>query len=443
MIATVKESVNIHEILHATTPLAPEDIRDLEAAVSGGQITELRQEAYTLVNDVDSGDKSKAKITRAGLAFFLLGQGGVAESLFLKAAGDGLAEFYRGQALVGLGRYAEAAESFESAAKHGSDKVMCLLLEAGAMRGAGDRGKAEELLKQAASQGGATRAEYSYQMGCVLAEKGDTFGAVEYFSRAVDMDPGHQRALFWLAQLNAQRGNDEDAIRLYERALAKPPLHLGALLNLGLLYEDAENYPAAAYCFRRAIDVDGTHARARLYLKDIESTSDMYYDEESQRMAQKQKQVLLTPVTDFEMSVRARNCLQKMGVRSLDDLTRLTEHDLLAGKNFGETSLREIKEMLESKGLRLGMGASKDKPRDYGIQETLTREQQALLNRPVAELNLSVRARKCMTRLQIATLGELIARTPDELLESKNFGVTSLNEVRGKLNDLGLRLRND
>ena len=41
------------------------------------------------------------------------------------------------------------------------------------------------------------------------------------------------------------------------------------------------------------------------------------------------------------------------------------------------------------------------------------------------------------------SLGELISRTPDELLESKNFGVTSLNEVRSKLNDLGLRLRND
>jgi DNA-directed RNA polymerase subunit alpha len=148
-------------------------------------------------------------------------------------------------------------------------------------------------------------------------------------------------------------------------------------------------------------------------------------------------------VTDFELSVRSRNCLQKMGVRNLGDLTKLTEQELLAGKNFGETSLREIKEMLESKGLRLGQLVPKEKPKDYALHENLTPQQQALLSRPVAELNLSVRARKCMTRLGIATLGELIGRTPDELLESKNFGVTSLNEVRGKLSDLGLRLRND
>ncbi|MCY2967390.1 MAG: RNA polymerase subunit alpha domain protein, partial [Planctomycetota bacterium] len=196
-------------------------------------------------------------------------------------------------------------------------------------------------------------------------------------------------------------------------------------------------------CFRRALEVDPTHSRARLYLKDIESTSNLPFDEDSIRQQQRQKQTLMISVSDFEMSVRARNCLQKMGVRTLEDLIRLNEQDLLAGKNFGETSLREIKEMLESKGLKLGMLASKDKPRDFGIQETLTPQQQSLLNRPVAELNLSVRARKCMTRLQIASLGELVARTPDELLESKNFGVTSLNEVRSKLNDLGLRLRND
>jgi len=53
-----------------------------------------------------------------------------------------------------------------------------------------------------------------------------------------------------------------------------------------------------------------------------------------------------------------------MGVRNLGDLTRLSEQDLLGGKNFGETSLREIKEMLDSKGLHLGQFVMKEKPRD-------------------------------------------------------------------------------
>ncbi len=61
----------------------------------------------------------------------------------------------------------------------------------------------------------------------------------------------------------------------------------------------------------------------------------------------------------------------------------------------------------------------------------------------IAELNLSVRARKCMTRLGITTVGERITRKPDELLQPRHFGVTSLNEVRQKLGELNLSLRND
>jgi DNA-directed RNA polymerase subunit alpha len=62
---------------------------------------------------------------------------------------------------------------------------------------------------------------------------------------------------------------------------------------------------------------------------------------------------------------------------------------------------------------------------------------------PIAELHLSVRARKCMVRLGISTIGELVRRTGDDLLECKNFGVTSLNEVREKLTGMGLKLRGD
>jgi len=150
------------------------------------------------------------------------------------------------------------------------------------------------------------------------------------------------------------------------------------------------------------------------------------------------------PVSDFELSVRSRNCLQKMGVRTLGDLTRTTELELLSSKNFGETSLVEIREMLSSKGLELGQFAQ-----ERGVIEpaldvaTMSPDEQALLERPISELNLSVRARKCMARLGLTLIGELIRKSGDDLLECKNFGVTSLNEVREKLTQLGLKLRGD
>ena len=69
--------------------------------------------------------------------------------------------------------------------------------------------------------------------------------------------------------------------------------------------------------------------------------------------------------------------------------------------------------------------------------------EQALLDRPISDLNLSVRARKCMVRLGLTTIGELIRKTGDDMLECKNFGVTSLNEVREKLTVHQLKLRGD
>ena len=129
---------------------------------------------------------------------------------------------------------------------------------------------------------------------------------------------------------------------------------------------------------------------------------------------------------------------------TLGDLARTTEHELLASKNFGETSLVEIREMMTSKGLRLGqLSHEKREVEPVYEAESLSEDQRQMQDRPIAELSLSVRARKCMTRLGINTIGELIRRTGDELLECKNFGVTSLNEVREKLTIAGIKLRGD
>src|SRR5260370_24471399 len=80
----------------------------------------------------------------------------------------------------------------------------------------------------------------------------------------------------------------------------------------------------------------------------------MSYDPEEAMAERGHSLVLEIPVTDFELSVRSRNCLKKMNIRTLGDLTRVTEQQLLSSKNFGETSLAEIKEILGSKGLHLG-----------------------------------------------------------------------------------------
>jgi len=261
--------------------------------------------------------------------------------------------------------------------------------------------------------------------------------------RAVEADGEHCGALFGLAMENDRRGNDEIALDLYKRAALRFPPHVGSLMNLGILYEDRGQYDQAVQCFQRVLNAFPGNGRARLFLKDAQASSDMYYDEDARRRRDRMSQVLSIPVTDFELSVRSRNCLQKMGIMTLGDLCRCSEQELLASKNFGETSLVEIREMLSSKGLNLGQYATEKPVLDVFEPESLSADEQAMLARPVADLNLSVRARKCMIRLGINTIGDLLRRTGDDLLECKNFGVTSLNEVREKLTVHALTLRGD
>jgi len=61
------------------------------------------------------------------------------------------------------------------------------------------------------------------------------------------------------------------------------------------------------------------------------------------------------PIAKMDLSVRASNCLESEGIQTIGDLVRRTEDDLLAFKNFGRTSLKEIKKRLDDMQLTLGM----------------------------------------------------------------------------------------
>lgn len=442
---SVAEAIDVREILREHSSFDQEEIEQLEEAIAGEQASEVRREVDEWERSLKGSKLSERNRLALGITWYLLAQHGKADEHLSKLSGNGLGEYYHAQALLALERYDEAAGKFQQAADDGYDSVQCALCRAGAFRRKGDIEQAEKILRDT-SRKGATRAEYSYQMGCILADRGDTFGAIEYLERAVDMNPHHTGALFRLAGLNDLLGNDDEAIKLYEQCLSKPPVYLGALMNLGLLYEDHENYNAAAFCFRRILEVRPNDGRARLYLRDIEASTDMYYDEDALRRQKELDQVMRIPIGDFELSARSRNCLEQAGIRTLGDLTYVTEQELLAGKNFGETSLQEIREIAEPRGLHIGQFASASQQAG-GLAampgEDVPLEKRALLDRPVTELNLSVRARKCLTRLGITSISELVSKTPDELLSVRNFGVTSLNEIRSKLAEQDLKLRND
>jgi DNA-directed RNA polymerase subunit alpha len=67
------------------------------------------------------------------------------------------------------------------------------------------------------------------------------------------------------------------------------------------------------------------------------------------------KERLSLPISDLDLSVRASNCLEAENVRTIGDLVRLSEAELLAMKNFGRTSLREVLNKLVQYNLQLEM----------------------------------------------------------------------------------------
>ncbi|MFA4888475.1 MAG: DNA-directed RNA polymerase subunit alpha [Candidatus Omnitrophota bacterium] len=64
---------------------------------------------------------------------------------------------------------------------------------------------------------------------------------------------------------------------------------------------------------------------------------------------------LRLPISELELSVRSSNCLREAGIKSIADLVKRTEDEMLDFKNFGKKSLTEIKELLLGMSLTLGM----------------------------------------------------------------------------------------
>jgi DNA-directed RNA polymerase subunit alpha len=414
-------------------------------AQGGTQYRSLRDVADHLKKKMESASGAAAKRwhLKLGIAQFFLGHMGEAAENFRQAEGA-LAGFYLGRALASRQEYDDALKAYDRAEKAGYTASQVNLQRAGIYRQKGELAQARQVLVKL-EELSSHNAEYHFQLASVLLAEGDRSTAIGHLERAVELDPGHTGALFQLGHANDLAGNDDEAISYYERCVNHPPVHVGALMNLGVLYEDNEKYDKAEDCYRKVLTANPADERARLFLKDAHASLTMYYSPEEEHAFNRFSQVLEIPVTDFELSVRSRNCLKKMNIKTLGDLTRVSEQHLLSSKNFGETSLTEIKDMMASKGLHLGQSLEEGAQYDmqYRSDQPMSEQEQAVLGKSISDLNLSVRARKCMNRLGINSLGDLVQRSADELLESKNFGMTSLNEVREKLAQFGLSLRGD
>jgi DNA-directed RNA polymerase subunit alpha len=377
-----------------------------------------------------------------GIGLFILGRDNEAIEK-LQKGNDCVEKFvYLAFALRSLGRFDEAIKNLDSSAKQGADALAVSLEKAATHRKAANFEATEKELKACANFKNVS-AEYHYQLGRLLEAKGAYDDAVENYRAAIELSPQHHAALFHLAYRCDISGDEDAAIDYYKAITSTSPTYISALLNLAVVYEDKDDFDRAAQCVEKVLACHPNHKRALLFLKDIESSKTMVYDEETEKKKTRKLQILETPLSDFELSVRSRNCLKKMNLNTLGDLLRTSETELLAFKNFGETSLREIKVILDAKGLKLGMNLDEKIIHQELIDDKPEEEvnDSGLLNKPIADLQWSVRVKNAIQKLNMKTIGDLTRTTEAELLGCKNFGVTSLNEVKKILANLGLSLK--
>lgn len=91
-----------------------------------------------------------------------------------------------------------------------------------------------------------------------------------------------------------------------------------------------------------------------IFINFEEEADDFTYDDMA-RPPLPRNDVLDRSIDEMELSVRSYNCLKNADIRSIRDLIRRTERDMLSTKNFGKKSLNEIKDLLHGMGLDFGM----------------------------------------------------------------------------------------
>ncbi|MBC8329981.1 MAG: tetratricopeptide repeat protein [Planctomycetes bacterium] len=368
------------------------------------------------------------------------------------AQGDGeLSVFIRADSLLELQRFAEAADL--AGGLTGCDDPV---LASCALHALDAAGRIEEFMAAVpdAKLNGSDRAYFEAR---ALEVDGHYQEACGGYEALLAKDASHFPARFRLARRSDLHGDDAVAQRHYEAMLEHRPIPTSALINLGVMYEDRNDFEKACGCYGAVLRRDPSNPLARLYFKDAHESLDMFYDEELEKKEDRLLQVLRTPISDFELSVRARNCLQNMDIRTLGDLVSHSEPELLEFKNFGETSLNEIKRVLVAKGLRLGMRRDDgsfiipeefeaepdfDPDRDLAWLGELSDDQREALDLQISTLNLSVRCHRALVeRLNLQRVSDILRYTEEDLLSMPNFGITSLNELTSKLTELCLRLR--
>lgn len=429
---------------------------DLDEAFSTEQIT--RENIFSLKNQIYTSKdnyeelENKIRVLRSsisseedssvvkknslilGICLWISGDVEEAFDVLTSLKSNKVASYFLGKCYQERKEYEKALECFERSKQANEDGFEIEVNIAETQRLSGDYQAALKLI-QKLSKGHEDDVSLHYQWAHCLDNLGDYEEALTHYNRALEINPDHPDSLFRLGYYYDLSGEDEKALEYYEKCVETVPLYTNAMINLGLIYEDNDDYEKAISCFYAVLQSYPNHETARLYLKDAEAGLNMRYDDDKVKKQDQEIEVLNIPISDFELSVRSKNCLERMNIITLADLTRVTEFELLSYKNFGETSLTEIKHILNQKGLRLGQAVETDIfiDTDAGAADSEP-------SKAISEIELSDDCKNAIQEMGIETINDLVAKTETALLEQDGFTQAFVDEIINQLDKLGLKL---
>ncbi|MFH1395306.1 MAG: DNA-directed RNA polymerase subunit alpha [Candidatus Omnitrophota bacterium] len=125
----------------------------------------------------------------------------------------------------------------------------------------------------------------------------------------------------------------------------------------------------------------------------------------------------------------------------------ITDYDKLVLEIFTNGSMEPKETLLYATNILqrhldvfIGMGKLPEEIEEEEEESKEKKELQKKLNKPISELELSVRSSNCLAEANIRTIGELVRKKETEMLKYKNFGKKSLNEINAVLTTMGLHL---
>jgi DNA-directed RNA polymerase subunit alpha len=387
------------------------------------QDSEERSRLAALLQDGIPGTKDKART--AILALALGRHADAEEALDGSEKKDGFAQAILGLIYADLEEWADAKTALTAAAKSTPDARSDLVR---VLVAAGTPDDAEKAIA------GIEGAEAEFLHGLVLEARGNIEAAIKAFEAALEADSAHIESAFKLGVLLDRIGDDDIASEHYLICADATPAYVPGVINLGILYDERGEANAAIDCFRQALAYNPRDKKALSLLRDAKASRQMYYDEHEERERERMEKIMRTSVNDFELSVRSRNCLAKMNIFTLGDLLRISESEMLSYKNFGETSLKEVKEMLAARNLRLGMYRDES-------DRTISKADQKVLGESIERLELSPQHQQVLESVGVSRIGDLAQYSDLDLYKINGSGQSFVQELATALGAYGVAIR--